>query len=224
MKRKSQYREALTSFNRTAGQLKRRHPELNPEEFLPKSRNAKAVERAKEKLKAAAERIDIHKRVEEYERKREKIYQERLKRDAEEAEEHEKLKLSEKLKEEDLKRREEQHRQAWESFNTDFMTDSPLSRAEYDLMWETIGEYSNESEALGSPDIIEIYDAMTEKFGYDITPEFVKDFLNKAMENATDAVYKEDYMDAIYDAISKTGSVEDFYEEIQGGDPWGSWF
>ena len=132
--------------------------------------------------------------------------------------------LSEKLKREDLEAREEQHRQAWESFNTDFMTDSPLSRSEYDLMWETIGEYSNDSEALGSPDIIEIYDAMTEKFGYDITPEFVKEFLNHAMENATDAVYKEDYMDAIYDAISKTGSVEDFYEEIQGGDPWGSWF
>ena len=132
--------------------------------------------------------------------------------------------LSEKLKREDLEAREEQHRQAWESFNTDFMTDSPLSRAEYYFMWETIGEYSNDSEALGSPDIIEIYDAMTEKFGYDITPEFVKDFLNNAMENATDAVYKEDYIDAIYDAISKTGSVEEFYEEIQGGDPWGSWF
>lgn len=122
--------------------------------------------------------------------------------------------LSEKLKREDLEQREDQHRRAWESFNSDYMTDSPMSRMEYDLMWETIGEYSNDSEALGSPEIIEIYDEMTQKFGYDISPEFVKDFLDSVIEKTTDAVYAQDYVDAIYDAISKTGSVEEFYDTL----------
>ena len=131
--------------------------------------------------------------------------------------------LSEKLKREDLEAREDQHRRAWESFNSDYMIDSPLSRMEYDLMWETIGEYSNDSEALGSPEIIEIYDEMTQKFGYDIDPEFVKEFLNSVIEKTTDATYAQDYVNAIYKAISKTGSVEEFYDTLQEKDFRGSY-
>lgn len=124
--------------------------------------------------------------------------------------------LSERLKEEDLKVKEEQHRKAWESFNSEFMTDGDqLSRMEYDLMWDTIGEYSNDSDALGSPDLIEIYDAMTAKYGYDIDADFVRQFLDKAIQDASvDAIYKEDYINAIYDAISNTGSVEEFYDTL----------
>lgn len=123
--------------------------------------------------------------------------------------------LSDKLKDLDLEVKEEQHRQAYESFNRDFMTDEPISRLEYDLMWDTIGEYANDSDSLGSPDLIEIYEEMTNKFGYDINESFVKDFLDHAMQNATDAVYKEDYINAIYDTISNTGSVEEFYESLE---------
>lgn len=123
--------------------------------------------------------------------------------------------LSDKLKDLDLKAKEEQHRKAYESFNADFMTDQPISRMEYDLMWDTIGEYANDSDSLGSPDLIEIYEEMTNKFGYDIDATFVKDFLDHAMQSATDAIYKEDYINAIYDAISNTGSVEEFYEPLE---------
>lgn len=123
--------------------------------------------------------------------------------------------LSDKLKEVDLEAKEEQHRKAFESFNADFMTDEPISRYEYDLMWDTIGEYANDSDSLGSPDLIEIYEEMTNKFGYDIDADFVRDFLDHAMQNASDAIYKEDYINAIYDAISNTGSVEEFYESLE---------
>lgn len=123
--------------------------------------------------------------------------------------------LSEKLKDLDLEVKEEQHRKAYESFNSDFMTDQPISRMEYDLMWDTIGEYANDSDSLGSPDLIEIYEEMTNKFGYDIDASFVKDFLDNAIQNASDAIYKEDYINAIYDAISNTGSVEEFYESLE---------
>lgn len=123
--------------------------------------------------------------------------------------------LSDKLKEADLEAKEEQHRKAFESFNADFMTDEPISRYEYDLMWDTIGEYANDSDSLGSPDLIEIYEEMTNKFGYDIDADFVKDFLDHAIQNASDAMYKEDYINAIYDAISNTGSVEEFYESLE---------
>ena len=123
--------------------------------------------------------------------------------------------LSDKLKDLDLEAKEEQHRKAYESFNADFMTDQPISRMEYDLMWDTIGEYANDSDSLGSPDLIEIYEEMTNKFGYDIDASFVKDFLDNAIQNASDAIYKEDYINAIYDAISNTGSVEEFYESLE---------
>lgn len=123
--------------------------------------------------------------------------------------------LSERLKEADLEVKEEQHRKAYESFNKDFMPDEPMSRMEYDLMWDTIGEYANDSDSLGSPDLIEIYEEMTNKFGYDIDADFVKDFLDHAIQNASDAMYKEDYINAIYDAISNTGSVEEFYESLE---------
>lgn len=122
--------------------------------------------------------------------------------------------LSEKMKEEDLKKKEEQHRKAYESFNKDYMGDTPISRYEYDIMWDTIGEYTNDSESLGSPDMIEIYDAMTEKYGYDIDKEFVKEFIDHAMQSAPDAMYKEDYINAIYDAIKEVGSVEEFYDSL----------
>ena len=123
--------------------------------------------------------------------------------------------LSEKLKDLDLEAKEEQHRKAYESFNADFMTDEPISPYEYELMWDTIGEYANDSDSLGSPDLIEIYEEMTNKFGYDIDASFVKDFLDNAIQNASDAIYKEDYINAIYDAISNTGSVEEFYESLE---------
>ena len=123
--------------------------------------------------------------------------------------------LSDKLKDLDLEVKEEQHRKAYESFNADFMTDQPISRMEYDLMWDTIGEYANDSDSLGSPDLIEIYEELTNKFGYDIDASFVKDFLDNAIQNASDAIYKEDYINAIYDAISNTGSVEEFYESLE---------
>lgn len=124
--------------------------------------------------------------------------------------------LSEKLKDLDLEAKEDQHRKAFESFNADFMTDEPISRYEYDLMWDTIGEYANDSDSLGSPDLIEIYEEMTNKYGYDIDASFVKDFLDHAIQNASDtAMYKEDYINAIYDAISNTGSVEEFYDSLE---------
>ncbi len=126
--------------------------------------------------------------------------------------------LSEKLKAEDLAQKEEQHRKAFESFNSEFMEGNEISRFEYDMMWDAIGEYSNDSDALGSPDLIEIYDAMTSKYGYDIDTDFVKEFLDKAIQEASaTAIYKEDYINAIYDAISKTGSVEEFYESMEEG-------
>lgn len=123
--------------------------------------------------------------------------------------------LSERLKDLDLAEKEKQHRKAYESFNRDFMPDEPLSRVEYDMMWDTIGEYANDSDSLGSPDLIEIYEEMTNKYGYDIDASFVKDFLDHAIQNASDAMYKEDYINAIYDAISNTGSVEEFYESLE---------
>lgn len=123
--------------------------------------------------------------------------------------------LSDKLKDLDLEAKEEQHRKAYESFNADFMTDQPLSRIEYEFMWDTIGEYANDSDSLGSPDLIEIYEEMTNKFGYDIDESFFKEFLDNAIQNASDAIYKEDYINAIYDAISNTGSVEEFYESLE---------
>lgn len=133
--------------------------------------------------------------------------------------------LSDRLKEEDLKAKEEQHKRAFESFNKNFMPDGEgISRYEYDEMWDAIGEYSNDSEALGSPDIIEIYDAMTEKFGYDVDADFIKTFLDTVQRGVnTDLpwdTYRETFIDAVYKALNNTDSVGDFYESLEEGNPF----
>ena len=74
-----EFRSALVQFNRSAGQIKRWHPSLDPKEYLQNVHTAKGVEKALGKLKFDAEQIDIAVRVEAYERKLDRIYEEQLK-------------------------------------------------------------------------------------------------------------------------------------------------
>lgn len=117
-KKEREYREALTHFNRVAGQLKRYH-DIDPSKYLENVRTGKGVERALNKLRFDVEQEKISKRVEEYERKLEERYQEML-------------------KEEDIERREEEREQAKKTLNKNYGLG--WDDDDYEEFWDTFGD------------------------------------------------------------------------------------
>ena len=67
MKRKSNYQKALASYNRTAGQLKRYY-DVDPQSYLEGVHTQKGVERALRELRREAERQQVERAVEQYEK------------------------------------------------------------------------------------------------------------------------------------------------------------
>ena len=153
-KRKSKYREALTSFNRTAGQIRRRHPDIDPESFLPKTKTAAAVERAKEKLKFAAERQDILARVKAYEERRDRNYEQWLK-DA------------------DKRKKQREAKKARKSLNKHY-PDLHWNQKEYDDFWDVFGNEDIISE-YGSDQVIALYEDVSDDINLDVPMSEVAD-------------------------------------------------
>ena len=64
----TKYQKALSSFNRSAGQLKR-HYDIKPEKYLEGVHTAAGVERALKQMRFEAEQIQVTRAVEKYEKK-----------------------------------------------------------------------------------------------------------------------------------------------------------
>ena len=127
LKKVREFKEALKEFRRSAGQIRRYHPGINPDKFLEGVTTRKGVERALDKLRYTAERENIEKRVAEYEARHANQYEEWEKK-------------------EDIKRQKKIHDKAWKKFKKK-REGLNWSRADYDLFWDTFG----------SPDIIDFY-------------------------------------------------------------------
>lgn len=117
-KKQREYKQALATFNRVAGQLKRRH-ELNPSSYIEGKKTARGVERALEKMRFDAEQQDIAKRVAAYEEKLEERYQEML-------------------KEESIEQFEEERKNAMETLNERYGLD--WDEDDYEDFWDTFGD------------------------------------------------------------------------------------
>lgn len=125
-------RQAMTAFNRSAGQIKRYHPELNPAEYVEGKTTAFQILKALDKLKLDAEQIEIGKRVEAYEKKLDIIYEEMLKRES-------------------LEKFQEERDQSYQSLNENWGLD--WTREDYDEFWDTFGD-SDLVDFYGSEQII----------------------------------------------------------------------
>ena len=69
MRRQSRFKQAMTAYNRTAGQLKRYY-KVDPAKYIEGKTTTAGVERALKELRREAERQQVEKAVKEYEVKR----------------------------------------------------------------------------------------------------------------------------------------------------------
>ena len=67
MARQSKFRQAMTAYNRTAGQLKRYY-DVDPAKYIEGKTTARGVERALSELRREAERQQVERAVEKYEK------------------------------------------------------------------------------------------------------------------------------------------------------------
>lgn len=133
-RKEREYKEALTKFNRSAGQLKRYHPGLDINDYLTGVSTARGAEKALDRLKFDAEQEDIAKRVAEYEARLDQIYEEML-------------------KEESIEKFESEREQARDSLNENWGLD--WDEDDYEEFWDTFGD-SGLIDTYGSEQLIYI--------------------------------------------------------------------
>ena len=187
-KKQREYKQALTTFNRVAGQLKRRH-DINPAEYLEGKTTAKGVERALEKMRFDAEQQDITKRVEEYEKRLDAIYEEMLKEESLEAFEEERDQARDTLNERyGLDWDEEDYEDFWDTFGDKQLLDTYGSDQ---IIY--IGErFLKEGAALRPSKVAKIAKkSINEIMDKGLNQQQAVDYLNKQLQNAIDRKAKK---------------------------------
>ena len=161
---KQAYQEALTHFNRVAGQLKRWH-DIDPETYLKGKTTAKGVQKALDQMRLDAEQEDIQKRIDKYEQA-----------------------FEEAAKEADLQDKEAQYEQAREKIKTEWGID--FTETEYDIFWNAFDD-PDILDAFGSKNVLymgeEVNDdtQITMKQAADIAKRTIAKFIGKKNATAT---------------------------------------
>lgn len=161
-KKQREYKQALATFNRAAGQLKRRH-DIDPANYLSGKTTARGVEKALEKMRFDAEQEDISRRVEEYEARLEERYQEML-------------------KEESLEKFEKERRDAMDTLNERYGLD--WDEDDYEDFWDTFGD-KQLLDTYGSDQIIYIGERIM-KEGSGLRPSKVAKIAKKSINDIMD--------------------------------------
>ena len=130
------FKEALTHFNRVGGQLKRTH-DIDPASYLEGVTTKKGVERALDQMRFDAEREDIDRDIEEYERRLEEA-------------------LEDELKEEDLLEKERQYEEARDTLNENY--DLDWDETDSQIFWDAFDD-SDIIDAFGSTQILDMGNA-----------------------------------------------------------------
>lgn len=173
-KRQREYKQALATFNRAAGQLKRRHG-IDPATYLEGKTTAKGVEKALDKMRFDAEQEDIAKRVAAYEERLDQIYEEML-------------------KQESLEKFEEERETAMDTLNERYGLD--WDEDDYEDFWDTFGD-KQLLDTYGSDQIIYIGERFM-KEGASLRPSKVakiaKRSINEIMDKGLNQQQAVDYL------------------------------
>lgn len=161
-KQQREYRAAVTAFNRSAGQIRRYHPEIDTGEYLSGVTTAKGAQRALEQLKFDVEQIEIAERVAQYEERLESIYQEML-------------------KEESIERFEDERERARESLNENWGLD--WEEEDYEEFWDTFGD-SDLIDTYGSEQLIYVGERFIKERG-ELRPSKVAKIAKQTMNEIT---------------------------------------
>lgn len=157
-----EYKAAVTAFNRSAGQIRRYHPEIDTSEYISGVTTAKGAQRALEQLKFDVEQIEIAKRVVQYEERLESIYQEML-------------------KEESIEKFEDERERARESLNENWGLD--WEEEDYEEFWDTFGD-SDLIDTYGSEQLIYIGERFIKERG-ELRPSKIAKIAKQTMNEIT---------------------------------------
>ena len=173
-KKQREYKQALATFNRAAGQLKRRH-NIDPATYLSGKTTARGVEKALDKMRFDAEQEDIAKRVAAYEERLDQIYEEML-------------------KQESLEKFEEERETAMDTLNERYGLD--WDEDDYEDFWDTFGD-KQLLDTYGSDQIIYIGERFM-KEGASLRPSKVakiaKRSINEIMDKGLNQQQAVDYL------------------------------
>lgn len=161
-KQQREYKAAVTAFKRSAGQIRRYHPEIDTGEYLSGVTTAKGAQRALKQLKFDVEQIEIAERVAQYEERLESIYQEML-------------------KEESIERFEDERERARESLNENWGLD--WEEEDYEEFWDTFGD-SDLIDTYGSEQLIYIGERFIKERG-ELRPSKVAKIAKQTMNEIT---------------------------------------
>ena len=191
-KSERQYKEALKSYNRTAGQLKR-HYNVNPAEYLEGVHTAKGVERALASLRREAERQQIEKRVQIYEERTRpmRLFENRRRR-IEQAQRPQ-FYIDAK-KQAAYKKEVTAANEAYKKFKSNW---GYMSHKQYDRFVQFIGSMDDSmKENFGSGELVEMFRAGERK---KLTPSEIFKKVNTAYNQG--GTYAEDYINNFYDLL-----------------------
>ena len=160
------YNEALRHFNRVGGQLKRHH-NIDPASYLEGVHTEKGIKRALDQMRFDAEREDIDRDIEEYERRLEEA-------------------LEDELKEEDLLEKERQYEEARDTLNENY--DLDWDETDSQIFWDAFDD-SDIIDAFGSTQILDMGNAamknnnITTKQAAEIAKRTAGQLLGKGLTN-----------------------------------------
>lgn len=160
------YKAALTHFNRVGGQLKRHH-NIDPASYLEGVHTQKGIERALDQMRYDAEREDIDRAIEDYERRLDDL-------------------LDEQMKEEDLEEKERQYVEARDTLNEKY--DLDWDKTDSQIFWDAFDD-SDIIDAFGSAQILDMGNAamknnkITTKQAAEIAKRTAGNLLGKGLTN-----------------------------------------
>ena len=162
----AEYKAALTHFNRVGGQLKRHH-NIDPASYLEGVHTEKGIERALDQMRYDAEREDIDRAIEDYERRLDDL-------------------LDEQMKEEDLEEKERQYQDARDTLNEKY--DLDWDETDSQIFWDAFDD-SDIIDAFGSTQILDMGNAamknnqITTKQAAEIAKRTAGNLLGKGLTN-----------------------------------------
>ena len=160
------YKAALTHFNRVGGQLKRHH-NIDPASYLEGVHTQKGIERALDQMRFDAEREDIDRAIEDYERRLDDL-------------------LDEQMKEEDIEEKERQYHDARDTLNEKY--DLDWDETDSQIFWDAFDD-SDIIDAFGSTQILDMGNAamknnkITTKQAAEIAKRTAGNLLGKGLTN-----------------------------------------
>lgn len=212
-KRRTKYQEAVTRFNRAAGQI-RRYSDIDTAEYLQEAKTAKQVERALDRLKFDYEQEQIGFRVHEYEMKYYTDYREDL--------EKEYIDLQEQAeKDADVDEKLKQYEKGFETFKDLYLDEEEaeeFTETDFRELIDVWGGISQEiKDAYGGSDpkkpgsasaLVGTYKEIKDPLMREKFPEMLKEIYEKAPEGSN----QEYLIDQVYKAIDRGNAA---YDKIQ---------